>query len=63
MAVDRGELNYVFYLTCNVSFKLCCFATGWESGVLSLSARRVDETKTRKIEDEVDEYPGLKVNV
>jgi hypothetical protein len=58
MTVDRGELNDIFCITSNVSFKDCCFATGWESGLLSLSDRRVDETQTREYEDEIDEYPG-----
>jgi len=48
MAVDRGELIGIFCLACNVYFKVCCFATGWESGLLSLSDRCVDETKTRE---------------
>ena len=56
MAVDRGELNGIFCLTCNVSFKVCCFATGWISGLLSLSDRRADENKTHQSEDEVDKY-------
>jgi len=39
MIVDRGELNSIFCLTSNAS---------WEGGLLSLSDRRVDETKTRE---------------
>jgi len=58
MAVDRGELNGIFCLTCNVSFKVCFIAMGWESGLLSLSDRHVDETKTRQTQDEFDEYSG-----
>ena len=42
----------------NVSFKVCCFAMGWESGLLSLSDRCVVETKTRESKDEVDKYYG-----
>ena len=58
MAIDHGELSGIFRSTCNVSLKVCCFATGWESALLSLSDRRVDETQTREYEDEIDEYPG-----
>ena len=58
IAVDREELNGIFCLTCNVYFKVSCFAMGWESGLLSLSDRRVYETKTRKSKDEVDKYSG-----
>jgi len=56
ITVDREELNGIFCLTSGVSFKDCCFATGWESGLLSLSDIRVYETKIRESEDEVDEY-------
>jgi len=54
MTVDRGELNSIFCLTCNVSCKDCCFTAEWEGGLLSLSDRRVDETKTRESQNEVD---------
>jgi len=40
------------------TFKVCCFAAGRESGLLSLSDRRIDETKTCESEDEVDKYLG-----
>jgi hypothetical protein len=56
MAVDRGELSGIFCLTCNVSFKVFCFALRWISSLPSLSNRRVDETKTSESEDEVDKY-------
>ena len=56
MGVDRGELNGIFYLTCNISFKVCC-CYGMEKW-LSLPDRRVDETKTRESEDRFYEYSG-----
>ena len=62
MAVDRGELNDIFCLTSKMSFKVCYFATGWESGLLSPSDRRVDETRPRESEDEVDEiFHGMSI--
>jgi len=58
MAVDRGELNNIFCLTSNVSFKVCCFVMGMESGLLPLSDS-VDEMKTGESKDEIDEYSGV----